>query len=244
MARVFVPQLCPAARNVFAQCSRALVPLSPPLSLPARWPPLPPCPQSRPTTRPLCSTWWASRASPTSPESSTCASSECADRRGSGCCLPWHAAATARAVGHRRLPCFSTRPACAVCCRSGAASLPPALITHLAPRCRRLVQAAFTPKAIRGYMPRMQVGATEAAGMLLPTGPLLLVLCSLELGSVCWCAPRTPNHRAGCAPSAAPMAGLGAACAPRVPVGNRLINYMLSPAGYGRGGGAEVGRAG
>lgn len=33
-------------------------------------------PQSKLTTRPLCSIWWASRASPTWPASSTCASSE------------------------------------------------------------------------------------------------------------------------------------------------------------------------
>ena len=34
----------------------------------------------------------------------------------------------------------------------------------LLPR-RRLAQAAFTPKAVRGYLPRMQASAEEAARM-------------------------------------------------------------------------------
>lgn len=145
-----------------------------------------PCPfllQLRPTTRPLCSTWWASGASPTWLASSTCASSEWAAAALLLIAEPRSAVRPAQVGPCRHRRAVPARPpalpSCLLACQPLLAlllylSMPAVSSQHakrltrpsLRPPRRRLVQAAFTPKAIRGYMPRMQVNRAEMARLL------------------------------------------------------------------------------
>ena len=120
--------------------------------------PTPGCLQWRATTRPACVRCWASGVSPTWRARSICASSERLPGWQGGPPTPTH-------------PCLlPLLRACAPGSEPAAAQPAP---SRLPPR-RRLAQAAFTPKAVRGYLPRMQVPACShplAAAAPVPTGP-------------------------------------------------------------------------